>query len=132
MESLTHSVSAGALRAAIIGLAALALRLIAAAMLSRLVTVPLERLTGMAAGIAEGNPRQQIDVHSSDEIGELAQSFGKMARTVTDMVADLRSAAADIEREANSALTTSSQQSAMAHEQASAISETSTTVAEIA
>jgi methyl-accepting chemotaxis protein len=132
MESLTHSVSAGVLRAAIIGLAALALCLVAAAMLSRLVTVPLERLTGMAAGIAAGNLRQQIDVHASDEIGELAQSFGKMARTVTDMVADLRSAAADIEREANSALTTSSQQSAMAHEQASAISETSTTVAEIA
>jgi methyl-accepting chemotaxis protein len=51
---------------------------------------------------------------------------------VTHLVADLRSAAADIEREANSALTTSAQQSAMAHEQASAISETSTTVAEIA
>lgn len=132
MESLTHSVSSGVLRASLIGLAALALCLIAAAMLSRLVTVPLERLTGMAAGIAAGNLRQQIDVHSSDEIGELAQSFGKMARTVTHMVADLRSAAAEIEREANSALTTSSQQSAMAHEQASAISETSTTVAEIA
>jgi methyl-accepting chemotaxis protein len=132
MESLTQSVSSGVLRAAIIGLVALALCLVGAAMLSRLVTVPLERLTGMAAGIAAGNLRQQIDVHSTDEIGELAQSFGKMARTVTDMVADLRSAAADIEREANSALTTSSQQSAMAHEQASAISETSTTVAEIA
>lgn len=132
MESLTQSVRSGVLRASLIGLAALALCLVAAAMLSRLVTVPLERLTGMAAGIAAGNLRQQIDVHSSDEIGELAQSFGKMARTVTHMVADLRSAAAEIEREANSALTTSSQQSAMAHEQASAISETSTTVAEIA
>jgi methyl-accepting chemotaxis protein len=96
------------------------------------VTVPLERLTGVAAGIAAGNLRQQIDIRSTDEIGELAQSFGKMAQTVTHLVADLRTAAADIEREASSALTTSSQQSAMAHEQASAISETSTTVAEIA
>jgi methyl-accepting chemotaxis protein len=71
-------------------------------------------------------------VRSNDEIGEVALSFGQMAQTVTHLVADLRGAAADIEREANSALTTSSQQSAMAHEQASAISETSTTVAEIA
>lgn len=132
MESLTASVNEGVVHAALIGLAALALCLIAAAMLSRLVTVPLERLTGVAAGIASGNLRQQVEIRSTDEIGELAQSFGKMARTVTDLVADLRNAAADIEREANSALTTSSQQSAMAHEQASAISETSTTVAEIA
>ena len=132
MDTLSASVSAGVTRAALIGLAALVLCLIAAAMLSRLVTVPLERLTGVAAGIAAGNLRQQIDIRSTDEIGELAQSFGKMAQTVTHLVADLRNAAADIEREANSALTTSSQQSAMAHEQASAISETSTTVAEIA
>jgi methyl-accepting chemotaxis protein len=132
MDTLSSSVREGVMRAALIGLAALVLCLIAAAMLSRLVTVPLERLTGVAAGIAAGNLRQQIDIRSTDEIGELAQSFGKMAQTVTHLVADLRTAAADIEREASSALTTSSQQSAMAHEQASAISETSTTVAEIA
>jgi methyl-accepting chemotaxis protein len=132
LESLSSSVSEGVLRATGIGLAALLLCLIAAAMLSRLVTVPLERLAQAAAGIASGDLRQQIDVRSTDEVGELAQSFGKMTKMVTHLVADLRSAAADIEREANSALTTSSQQSAMAHEQASAISETSTTVAEIA
>jgi methyl-accepting chemotaxis protein len=132
LESLTSSVSEGVVRAVGIGLAALLVCMIAAAMLSRLVTVPLERLAQAAAGIASGDLRQQIDVRSSDEVGELAQSFGKMTKMVTHLVADLRSAAADIEREANSALTTSSQQSAMAHEQASAISETSTTVAEIA
>lgn len=132
LESLSSSVREGVLRAAGIGLAALLLCLIAAAMLSRLVTVPLERLAQAAAGIASGDLRQQIEISSTDEVGELAQSFGKMTKMVTHLVADLRSAAADIEREANSALTTSSQQSAMAHEQASAISETSTTVAEIA
>ncbi len=132
LDSLSSSISEGVLSATGIGLAALLLCMIAAAMLSRLVTVPLERLAQAAAGIASGDLRQQIDVHSTDEVGELAQSFGKMTKMVTHLVADLRSAAADIEREANSALTTSSQQSAMAHEQASAISETSTTVAEIA
>jgi methyl-accepting chemotaxis protein len=96
------------------------------------VTVPLERLARAAAGIAAGDLRQQIDTRGSDEIGELARSFSKMAGTVTHLLTDLRSAAADIEREATSALTTSTQQSAMAHEQASAINETSTTVAEIA
>jgi methyl-accepting chemotaxis protein len=131
-ESLASSVREGVLRAVGIGVLALVLCMIAAALLSRLVTVPLERLAQAAAGIAAGDLRQQVDVRSNDEIGEVALSFGQMATTVTHLVADLRAAAADIEREANSALTTSSQQSAMAHEQASAISETSTTVAEIA
>ncbi len=132
LDSLASSVREGIIRAVGIGVLALLLCMVAAALLSRLVTVPLERLAQAAAGIAAGDLRQRIDVRSSDEIGEVALSFGQMTQTVTHLVADLRGAAADIEREANSALTTSSQQSAMAHEQASAISETSTTVAEIA
>ncbi|MFL5345887.1 MAG: methyl-accepting chemotaxis protein [Hyalangium sp.] len=132
LDSLASSVRDSIVRAVELGVLVLLLCMIAAALLSRLVTVPLERLAQAAVGIAAGDLRQRVDVHSSDEIGDVAESFGQMAQTVTHLVADLRGAAADIEREANSALTTSSQQSAMAHEQASAISETSTTVAEIA
>jgi methyl-accepting chemotaxis protein len=132
LESLATSVETVVWRAVGMGLGALLLCLIAAGLLSRLVTVPLERLSLAAAGIAAGDLRQQIDARGNDEIGELARSFAKMAQTLTHLVADLRSAAADIEREATSVLTTSTQQSAMAHQQASAISETSTTVAEIA
>ncbi|XXF81629.1 methyl-accepting chemotaxis protein [Myxococcaceae bacterium GXIMD 01537] len=105
--------------------------LIAAAIMARLVITPLERLARAAAGIAAGDLRQQIDTTGGDEIGEVARIFAQMARTLTELIQDLRSAAADIEREATSVLGTSSRQSAMAHEQASAINETSTTVAEI-
>jgi methyl-accepting chemotaxis protein len=132
LGSLVAPVRESIVRSVVIGVVALLLCMVAAALLSRLVTVPLERLAQAAAGIAAGDLRQRVEVRSTDEIGDVALSFGKMAETVTHLVADLRGAAADIEREANSALTTSSQQSAMAHEQASAISETSTTVAEIA
>ncbi|SET49997.1 Methyl-accepting chemotaxis protein [Stigmatella erecta] len=132
LDSLSESISSVVWQALGLGLLVLVLCLIAAALLSQLVTVPLERLGKAAAGIASGDLRQQIAVGGNDEIGELARSFAKMAETVTHMLSDLRSAAADIEREATSVLTTSTQQSAMAHEQASAINETSTTVAEIA
>jgi methyl-accepting chemotaxis protein len=132
LDSLASSVGAVAWQALGIALLVLVVFLLAAFQLSRMVTVPLERLARAAAGIAAGDLRQQIDTRGSDEIGELARSFAKMAETVTHLLTDLRSAAADIEREATSALTTSTQQSAMAHEQASAINETSTTVAEIA
>jgi methyl-accepting chemotaxis protein len=132
LDSLAASVSVVAWKALGIALLVLTVLLMAAFQLSRVVTVPLERLARAAAGIAAGDLRQQIDTRGSDEIGELARSFSKMAGTVTHLLTDLRSAAADIEREATSALTTSTQQSAMAHEQASAINETSTTVAEIA
>ena len=102
------------------------------AYISRIMTVPLERLAKAAAGIASGDLRQSIDMGGNDEIGELARSFGTMAEALKTLIADLRGAASDIEREAASVLTTSSQQSAMAHQQASAINETGTTVAEIA
>ncbi|MDY7225184.1 methyl-accepting chemotaxis protein [Hyalangium rubrum] len=132
LDSLTSAVRSVAWQALGLSLLVLAVCLAAAFQVSRLLTVPLERLAHAAAGIAAGDLRQQIDARGSDEISELARSFAKMAATVTHLLTDLRSAAADIEREATSALTTSTQQSAMAHEQASAINETSTTVAEIA
>lgn len=115
-----------------LGMLALVGCLVGAALMSRLLIVPLERLASAAAGIAAGDLRQQIDTTGRDEIGAVARSFAQMAQGLTDLITDLRGAAADIEREANSVLATSSRQSAMAHQQASAINETSTTVAEIA
>ncbi|QRN94254.1 HAMP domain-containing protein [Archangium violaceum] len=117
-----------------LGLAVLSLAgcLAAVAALCRVLIIPLERLARAAAGIAAGDLRQQIDISGTDEIGDLARSFGTMAEVLTDLLKDLRSAAAEMEREATNVLATSSQQSAMANEQASAIHETGATVAEIA
>ncbi len=117
-----------------LGLALLSLAgcLAAVAALCRVLIIPLERLARAAAGIAAGDLRQQIDISGTDEIGDLARSFGTMAEVLTDLLKDLRIAAAEMEREATNVLATSSQQSAMANEQASAIHETGATVAEIA
>ncbi|WP_223752973.1 methyl-accepting chemotaxis protein [Myxococcus sp. RHSTA-1-4] len=106
--------------------------LLGAWLMSGLLVVPLERLARAAAGFAAGDLRQQIDTAGRDEIGDVARSFAAMADALTHLLQDLRGAAAEMEREAAGVLATSTQQSAMAHQQASAINETSTTVAEIA
>ncbi|MBU8898218.1 methyl-accepting chemotaxis protein [Corallococcus sp. H22C18031201] len=106
--------------------------LLAAAAMARLLVIPMERLARAAVGIAGGDLRQQLDTEGTDEIGDVARSFATMADALTHLLQDLRGAASDLEREAAHVLATSTQQSAMAHQQASAINETSTTVAEIA
>ncbi|WP_395806688.1 methyl-accepting chemotaxis protein [Archangium minus] len=132
LDVLNGAVSRMALRGLGLGLLALAGCLVVVAALCRILIIPLERLARAAAGMAAGDLRQQIDASSTDEVGDLARSFSTMAEMLTNLLKDLRSAAADMEREATNVLATSSQQSAMANEQASAIHETGATVAEIA
>lgn len=117
---------------AALGSLALLAVLVVSLFLSRLLTTPLERLSAAAAGIAKGNLRQTIEVRGDDEIAALAHSFQTMAASLTTLLSDLRGAAAEVQREAGSILTTATQQTQMASGHAAAISQTSTTVTEIA
>nr|WP_217911113.1 methyl-accepting chemotaxis protein [Myxococcus sp. AM011] len=131
-EALTNALKGTTRFTVVLGIFILAACLLASWFMSGLLVVPLERLARAASGIAGGNLRQQFDTVASDEIGEVSRSFAAMSEGLAHLLEDLRGAAAEMEKEAVGVLTTSSQQSAMAHQQASAISETSTTVAEIA
>ncbi|WP_420821729.1 methyl-accepting chemotaxis protein [Pyxidicoccus trucidator] len=131
-EALADALSGTTRFTMVVGVLILAACLLASWMMSGFLIVPLERLARAAAGIASGDLRQQIDTQGRDEIGDVARSFAAMADALTHLLQDLRGAAAEMEREANGVLSTSTQQSAMAHQQASAINETSTTMAEIA
>ncbi len=132
LDVLDQAVSRMALRGFLLGLLVLGACLVVVALVARVLIVPLERLARAAAGIAAGDLRQQIETHGTDEVGDLARSFATMAEVLSDLLKDLRTAASEMEREATNVLATSSQQSAMANEQASAIHETGATVAEIA
>ncbi len=114
------------------GLAALLLCILAAYLMVRRLTGPLEKLSLAAAGLAAGDLRQQVQAEGDDEIEQLAQSFSTLTGGLRAMLIDLKIAAQEMEKEAANILSTSTQQSAMASEQASAINETSTTVSEIA
>jgi methyl-accepting chemotaxis protein len=132
LDVLDQAVSRMAMRGFVLGLMVLGGCLVVVALVARMLIVPLERLARAAAGIAAGDLRQQIETHGTDEVGDLARSFATMAEVLSDLLKDLRTAASEMEREATNVLATSSQQSAMANEQASAIHETSATVQEIA
>ena len=132
LDVLNEAVSRMAMRGLGLGVLVLVGCLVVVAAVSRMLIVPLERLARAAAGIAAGDLRQQIDTSGTDEVGDLARSFATMAEVLTVLLKDLRSAASEMEREATNVLGTSSQQSAMANEQASAIHETGATVQEIA
>ncbi|HCF60026.1 MAG TPA: methyl-accepting chemotaxis protein [Myxococcales bacterium] len=132
LAMLDREARAAATTSIIVGLLVLGLCVLGAYLFSRLIAVPLERLSTIAAGIARGDLQQQVEAVGSDEIADLAQVFQVMGSGLQAMIGDLRTAASEIEGEATSILATSSQQSAMASEQASAINETSTTVSEIA
>ncbi len=132
VDSLTARIAEITRNAGLLGLAVFVLCLVAGVFSTRVITVPIERLAKAASGIASGDLAQKIDVSGNDEIGDLARSFDTMAAGLRSMLNELRGASSEVEREAETVLKTAMQQSAMASEQASAINETSTTMAEIA
>ena len=65
-----------------IGAVLLLLGMLGAWWVSRRVTTPLKSLTGAAQQIAGGNYETREPVRTTDEIGELAQAFNKMAQRI--------------------------------------------------
>jgi HAMP domain-containing protein len=55
--------------------------ILCALFLSRGVTRPLALLAEGARRVAAGSPGSRVEISTSDEIGELADNFNKMART---------------------------------------------------
>ncbi|MFW6125725.1 MAG: ATP-binding protein [Chloroflexota bacterium] len=78
----THINYVVAIVAAIASAVAVALTLV----IARVITAPVRNLTRMSADMAEGNFDQRVHVSSSDEIGELAHAFDRMASRIREMV----------------------------------------------
>ncbi len=53
-------------------------------LLSKTMVIPIQRLTEGALRVAEGDFSRRIDVDSRDEIGELTDTFNRMARQLRD------------------------------------------------
>jgi signal transduction histidine kinase len=63
---------------------------LAALLLSRLITGPLEKLSRQAILIGEGNLDDQIQLNSRDEVGNLARSFNRMTVQLKETIDALR------------------------------------------
>ncbi|MBX3058207.1 MAG: HAMP domain-containing histidine kinase [Anaerolineae bacterium] len=78
--------------AVIAGLIALILGIL----LARTLTRPIRALTAATHAMAAGNLGQQVEVHSRDEIGELADSFNQMSRDLAQASQQRKQMTADI------------------------------------
>jgi len=59
-------------------LGALAIALVIALLLARQITHPLRQLVAVTRAVADGQYSGTVDIHSKDEIGELAEAFQRM------------------------------------------------------
>jgi two-component system sensor histidine kinase AtoS len=76
----------------VFGLAATLVGCVAALILSRRITSPLEKLRAGALAVAGGDLGHRIDVRSADEIGELATTFNRMTNDLQAQQAALQEA----------------------------------------
>ena len=132
LDRLTGRIGAVVTRAALLALAVLAACVVAGYFLARMLSVPLEQLSAAAAGVAGGDLRQEVRAPGTDEIAELGRSFQTMAEGLRGMLRELSGVAARVDGEGRAILASAARQSAMASQQAAALNETSSTVAEIA
>lgn len=57
--------------------------------ITNLISVPIEKMNNIAKEMAKGNLTLKIDVTSKDEIGELANSFSDMIKTIKSYITEI-------------------------------------------
>jgi len=80
-------------------LGATLLALLSGIILSRTITKPVRELTTATHAMANGDLSQVVKVHSRDELGELAESFNKMSRDLSNSFNLRKQMTADIAHE---------------------------------
>ncbi|MDP2731291.1 MAG: ATP-binding protein [Dehalococcoidales bacterium] len=63
--------------------------ILAAALIARMITQPVRRITKAAEGIAAGKLDQKIQVRSNDEIGQLGHTFNEMSSNLRKLIGEI-------------------------------------------
>ncbi|EEG78729.1 two-component system histidine kinase PnpS [Dethiobacter alkaliphilus] len=71
------------------GALATLLSMIVGFFMSKSISLPLQQMNRAALEVADGNYQQQVEVASSDEVGQLAHTFNYMSSTLQQTVEDL-------------------------------------------
>jgi len=87
------------------GLGALIVALIMGVLLARTLTGPLQALTRAAQRITQGQLEQQVEVKTTDEIGQLASAFNSMSQEVARVNQQRKQMTADIAHDLRTPLT---------------------------
>lgn len=80
------------------------------------ITKPLKRLVGTSKEISEGDLSQTIEIHSNDEIGQLAKGFNEMTKSLRTLIGRINDSAGHVAA-ASEELTASVRQASEATEQ---------------
>jgi two-component system sensor histidine kinase AtoS len=92
LQGMSREIQRTRLTIVTLGLVAALVGCVAALILARRITSPLEQLRAGALAVAGGDLAQRIDVRSADEIGELATTFNRMTNDLQVQQAALQAA----------------------------------------
>jgi signal transduction histidine kinase len=84
LEEMQAAIRETRLMLILIGCAGLVLGTLGAALLAKRITGPLRKLVEGTVRISKGDFSQEIEVHSGDEVGELARGFNEMTRDLLE------------------------------------------------
>ena len=93
---------------------------------------PIRTLRDVARAIAAGVLTRPVTVSAQGELGELAEAFSTMEKSLQRIVSDLSDTSVTTQRGAGEILASVARLAAMSAQQAAAINETTTTASEIA
>jgi methyl-accepting chemotaxis protein len=93
---------------------------------------PIRTLRDVARAIAAGDLTRPVTVSAQGELGELAEAFSTMEKSLQRIVSDLSDTSVTTQRGAGEILASVARLAAMSAQQAAAINETTTTASEIA
>jgi methyl-accepting chemotaxis protein len=131
----TRTFEATANRFLRVAVAAAVVGVVAAAVLSILLTRPIasavKQVAKAARGLAAGDLEQSISVNTQDELGDMADAFVTMLGHLRQLTTEVQGGAASLSGAGEAILAAVAQQSAGASAQSAAIAETSATVEEV-
>ena len=98
---------------------------------SRAITRPLDAAVKLAHGVAEGDLTQRIEVHGSDEIGQLMQALKHMNDSLVSIVSQVRTGTDTIATASSQIASGNLDLSSRTEEQASSLEETASSMEEL-
>lgn len=116
----------------LIGLAVGLLGFVFSWLIARGITEPLQRVVVSARNISKGNLRiEKLPMGTSDEIGELSESFNEMLDNLKELSGQILSVTGNVNSAAAEILASTQQQASSTKEQAATVQEITTTMQEI-
>ncbi len=113
-------------------MAVIALALAIGISLTRLITRSLSQVVRAADAMAQGNLSVQVQVHSNDELGDMAKSFEAMIANLRHVVDRVRLASSTVAAGSDQISASAEEMARSAQAQAAAVEETSSSMEEMA